>query len=190
MFLASSCCKGECQGTGLLAPWGGPGFQQADGQAASEEKQEERVQEEEEQEEHVDEDEHWFENLDMTSMDMVALWNEPRQEVNLAGVAGTYPSGCTYGIWFNAGRAAPKDWSKRVYKPAWYDENDDRETFAWKKPAGLAPCEAEWNKADEVLPRFKLTAQHKVPTDQCERMKDILKQRTVAKEPVAKKAKR
>ena len=90
-------------------------------------------------------------------MDMVALWNESRQEVHLAGVAGTYPSGCTYGIWFNAARAAPKNWSKRVYKPAWYDETQRHLRF---EEAGLAPCEAEWNKADEVLPRSKLTAQH------------------------------
>ena len=112
---------------------------------------------------------------------------EPRQEVNLAGVVGTYRSGCMYGIWFNAGRAAPKDWSKRVYNPAWYDENDDRETFAWKKPAGLAPCEAEWNKADEVLPRFKLTAQHKVPTDQCERMKDNIPEAAHGREGTSSK---
>ena len=194
MFISVSSCKGGCQGKGPLAPWGGSitVAQHVGVQAEEDEKEEEQEDEEQSEDEEQQEDEEeecWYTELDMKTMDMAALWNEDRQEVNLAGVAGKYSGGDTYGIWFNHGKTA-KEWDKRAYKPAWYDEVDDKETFAWKQPGNLTPCEAEWTSTDEVIPRFKLTDKHQVPSEQREAIEQCLRDRIAVPAPPAKKNKK
>ena len=67
------------------------------------------------------------------------------------------------GVWLNS-FSTSKPLASRQFAPAWEDIAKKDEKYSWHKQGrGFRLCTADWSLDEEVVPRFSLTAQKRIP---------------------------